>query len=189
MKAALIDHNDSFTANLQHWLKPLFQQVDLIQHEDFFSSKSKFREMDYSLHVLSPGPKSPTDYPQTLHWLSQRPQRQPIFGVCLGLQMMIVCEGGSVQPYGSPVHGKVSSLEFTTTRFQASELKVARYHSLKCEPSSTHWQCLARAQDDQVPMWFQHQQKKWMGVQFHPESFLTERPEWHQLMLKEWLNS
>ena len=66
--------------------------------------------------------------------------------------------------------------------------QVARYHSLKCIDTTNQFKLLASSKDDNIPMWFIHRTKKWMGVQFHPESFLTTQPQQHQLILKNWLN-
>jgi anthranilate/para-aminobenzoate synthase component II len=69
-----------------------------------------------------------------------------------------------------------------------NESFVARYHSLACSNfSNDDFETLAISADDQIPMWLKHKQKKWMGVQFHPESFLTSNPKIHLKFLQDWL--
>ncbi len=192
MKAALIDHDDSFTSNLRHWLKPLFTQIDVYNHRDFFSpsSNSKLAD-DYELIVLSPGPKHPSDYPQTLEWLKTSNIRMPVLGVCLGLQMLVLSAGGSVEAYSPPLHGKKSKLKVEKELVELANAEVARYHSLICNLKNIpdEFQLLAESNDDQQPMWLRHKIKKWMGMQFHPESFLTEKSETHLKYLQLWLKS
>ncbi|MBC7421454.1 MAG: hypothetical protein H7328_12075 [Bdellovibrio sp.] len=188
MKAILIDHDDSFTYNLRHWLKPLCSQIEVFNHQDFFKTAPKI-EAD-TLVVLSPGPKNPIDYPQTLDWLRSVPKHTPVFGVCLGLQMMAQALEVSVKPYSPPLHGKKSALCILNNDLEnLKNKKVARYHSLYCdfESGQNDFEILAVSADDQLPMWVKHQTKKWLGVQFHPESFLTESADLHLQYLNNWL--
>lgn len=184
MKTILIDHDDSFTFNLRDWLKPISDEVEVINHRDV--EKSLFAH----LVVLSPGPKTPQDYPQVLEFINNLSTRTSLFGVCLGLQMMVHSCGGLVKPYAPPLHGKKSKLTVTDPVFKTlHNHEVARYHSLCCEQiDANQFETLATSQDDNLPMWLRHKTKKWMGVQFHPESFLTDKPELHQRALKNWLS-
>ena len=117
-------------------------------------------------------------------------QNTAVFGVCLGLQMMAVSCGMKVSTYSPPLHGKTSKLRTLHSDLKEFDgLSVARYHSIRVEGASNEFRLLAVSADDQQPMWFQHQTKKWMAVQFHPESFLTESPERHLSFLKKWLQS
>lgn len=81
-------------------------------------------------------------------------------------------ENGQVQAYYPPVHGKTSAL--TSENANYDQLQVARYHSLKCIMAD-NFDVLATSEN--LPMIVRHKNKKWLGVQFHPESFLTEKPE------------
>jgi anthranilate synthase/aminodeoxychorismate synthase-like glutamine amidotransferase len=189
MNALLIDHDDSFTQNLKHWLLQLFKEIVLINHTEIAELQKK--QKSYDLIVLSPGPKHPQDYLSTINFLKTLPNSQAVFGVCLGLQMMALACNEKVLPYSPPQHGKTSELSLLTTALSHfSNLKVARYHSLKVElQSALHFEILAHSQDDFHPMWLQHKKNKWMGVQFHPESFLTEKPELHLQALQRWMQS
>lgn len=191
MKALLIDHDDSFTQNLKHWLKPLFKEIVVINHLQLRETQNwKSLSQQFDLFVLSPGPKSPEDYPSSLEMLRSIDDNVAVFGVCLGLQMMAVSCGIKVSTYSPPLHGKTSKLcavDNSVDNFTG--LAVARYHSIKVDGCSNSFRLLATSEEDNQPMWFQHQSKKWMAVQFHPESFLTEAPAQHLSFLKNWLQT
>lgn len=185
MKTIIIDHDDSFTYNLQHWLSPICSEIKIINH----------LELQKNLHahliVLSPGPHSPQAYPHVLDFLNNLSQRTAVFGVCLGLQILVHMSGGQIKPYTPPLHGKKSKLQIENPTYNAfNNLNVARYHSLYCAQYDTQqFETIAKSQDDNKPMWLCHREKKWMGVQFHPESFLTENSDLHLKHLQNWLGS
>lgn len=182
MKALLIDHDDSFTYNLQHWLAPLFSEVQVLSHREL--SQFKLAE----LIVLSPGPKHPMDYPHVIELINRLSQRTPVFGVCLGMQLMVTACGGEVKSYSPPMHGKSSALHVLDPKLKELHgAQVARYHSLSCNQLPADFTLLAKNEADQLPLWIQHRQKKWLGVQFHPESFMTEKADIHRRLLSEWL--
>lgn len=174
--ALIIDHDDSFIWNIKFWLQPEFE-VSMTNHSEQLTADVLNK---YDLIVLSPGPKSPENYPQSLKLLHSN-LNTPILGICLGLQMMTVSEGGLVAAYTPPLHGKTSKLN-------VNGLKVARYHSLRCQPTD-HFEIKATSLDDQSVMWMQHKTKKQMGFQFHPESFLTESSAIYKQHVIDWMQS
>jgi anthranilate/para-aminobenzoate synthase component II len=174
--AILIDHDDSFTFNLQHWLHQFCENVEIINHAQI--NDQNFCEFD--LIVLSPGPKSPVDYPHVLNWLKHFSSK-PVFGVCLGLQLLVVAAGGKVSTYKPPLHGKTSIL---VGHREFNGLEVARYHSLFCI-DLPNFEIIA--QSDNIPMWARHIEKKWLGSQFHPESFLTKETTVFQNFICDWV--
>ncbi len=174
--ALLIDHDDSFIENIKFWLQPEFK-VFVINHAEIASLDMK----NYDLIVFSPGPKAPQDYPHSLKLLTQL--EQPVLGICLGFQMMSVVSGGEVETYSPPQHGKTSLLKAAGA---FDRLAVGRYHSLRCEPSDD-FEVLATSRDDDCVMWAQHQTKKYLGFQFHPESFLTESSELYKKYILDWM--
>jgi anthranilate synthase/aminodeoxychorismate synthase-like glutamine amidotransferase len=185
MKALLIDHDDSFTYNLQDWLRPICNEIKIVNHRDLQ------KHMQAHLVVLSPGPKSPQDYPHVAEFVESLSTRTAVYGVCLGLQILAEACGAKVLPYTPPLHGKKSKLIVGASEYKIlNDSFVARYHSLACrEFNNDTFETLAISAEDQIPMWLKHKQKKWMGVQFHPESFLTSMPETHLMFLKEWLTT
>lgn len=185
MKIILVDHDDSFTYNLQHWLKPICAEVQVINHQNLK------KNLQANLIVLSPGPKSPQDYPHVKNFIKNLSKQTPVYGVCLGLQMLVDMDGGKITSYSPPLHGKKSKLNVTSNFYNSlHDSQVARYHSLYCsEFSAESFETLATSQDDKLPMWLKHREKKWMGVQFHPESFLTEKSALHLQILNSWLST
>lgn len=177
-KVLLIDHDDSFTFNLQHWLASFADQVSIINHTELFDQNLS----EFGLVVLSPGPKHPLDYPHIISFLTESKKTPPIFGVCLGMQLMTIASNGLVETYSPPLHGKTSCLQSDFS--EINNLEVARYHSLKCSNLNS-FKILASSED--LPMWIQHKTKKWMAVQFHPESFLTANSEAIQSFLLKWI--
>lgn len=186
MKAFLLDHDDSFTFNLRDWLKPVFADITVVNHRD----SREILTAKYDLLVLSPGPKTPQDYPHVIESLSSLPDFQPVLGICLGLQTLVTLNGGTVQTYTPPLHGKTSSLETLRPELESFQnSKVARYHSLICGGYEKNFDTLAYSSEDGHPMWLLHKTKKQMGFQFHPESFMTENSDRYRQYLRQWLQS
>ncbi|MBY0452703.1 MAG: gamma-glutamyl-gamma-aminobutyrate hydrolase family protein, partial [Bdellovibrionaceae bacterium] len=168
-RVLLIDHDDSFTYNLRDWLRPAFAEVSVAHHSD-----EKILDKTCDLIVLSPGPLSPKSYPHVLQQIKKLNPAQPVLGVCLGLQSLVEASGGTVSAYTPPLHGKTSALRMTKPSV-FENLLVARYHSLACQGFESEFDVCAVSADDRRPMWLEHKEKKWIGFQFHPESFLTEK--------------
>lgn len=161
----LIDHDDSFTLNVRAWLSEKFD-VTVLHHKNIYNLDLAKK---YSLIVLSPGPRSAKDYPHSLKFLRDLPADQCVLGVCLGLQLMAIASGCNVHTYSPPLHGKTSKLISDIKSMNG--LIVGRYHSMACELSSD-FKILAKSEN--LTMIAKHTNKKWLGYQFHPESFLTE---------------
>lgn len=182
VNAILIDHDDSFTFNLRHWLQGVVNDVTIINHRALLESSTRPQLLENQLIVLSPGPNSPNNYPHTIKWMNEMDAHNPVLGICLGMQLMTLAGGGGVSKYAPPLHGKTSKLK---TDLPFGDLSVARYHSLGCSGLD---QFKILATSDDLPMWIQHKKKKWMGMQFHPESFLTEKSNLLQNFCLDWLN-
>jgi anthranilate synthase/phosphoribosyltransferase len=159
-------------------------KVSVIKYGDKYSID------DYDAIILSPGPKSPADYPLTLNLLNTN-LKIPVLGICLGMQMMLEREGAKIIKYQPPIHGKTSSLlicNHDSLFKNISDSKVARYHSLIAQDIPETFSVLAKSPEGHV-MAVLHKTKKLLGVQFHPESFLTEQSELLRDNVLHWMKT
>lgn len=172
MSILLIDNNDSFTYNLFQQLEGMGAETEVLKVGDLDVEEcAKFEAF-----VISPGPKSPKDYPIYTQLLDRFHKVKPILGVCLGHQILGEYFGSQTQRAPRVMHGKVSLIQHTgLSLFQGIEnpMKVARYHSLIVNEAPSNFTRLAWT-DDELLMAMEHESLSLFGVQFHPESFLTE---------------
>ncbi len=172
----IIDHRDSFTRNLEHLLAE-FGKVEVI---DRLKAREKCREAQ--MLVLSPGPGRPTDYPETIKLYEEWRGEKPILGICLGFQLMLQAEGAQIIRQEQVLHGVETEIETTckSITYEGIEppIKVGRYHSLqacadspKNLPNSIRITAIDRIRN--VPLSFEDCDRKLFGLQYHPESFLT----------------
>jgi len=185
MSILVIDNYDSFTFNLVQYLgelgeTPLIYRNDQISIEDI-------RELAPARILISPGPCTPDDAGISMEVIRQFSGKLPIFGVCLGHQSMAQVFGGSVIRAPRLMHGKTSPIEHDGKGVFAglpSPFTATRYHSLIVdEPLPDCLQRTAWTAEGEL-MGLRHKQHPTFGVQFHPESILTEHG--HQ-MLKNFL--
>ncbi len=172
----LIDHQDSFTRNLEHLLTN-FDQVRVIDRKKI--SQSNIDEA--KMIVLSPGPGKPDDYPETKA-LYNSLKKKPVLGICLGFQLMLQEEGGKISRQTQVLHGVETDIEVIpdshTYRKINKPLRIGRYHSLQVDPVSIaslkpSISITARDPLRNTPLSFEDLQRKLFGLQYHPESFLT----------------
>lgn len=173
-KLLVIDNYDSFTFNLVQ----MFRNYDLdisVFRADALSVEDVARQRpDYVL--VSPGPKSPSAAGISTELIRRYQGEFPILGVCLGMQCMNEAFGGSTVHAPVPMHGKTSAVVHDGAGlFEGvpQPFTVARYHSLAISDISESLRVNARSTDG-VPMAIQHVRHPLFGVQFHPESFLTQ---------------
>ncbi len=174
MRVLVIDNYDSFTYNLVQYLGELGADVHTVRNDR--STVDELLEEGHERCVISPGPCTPDEAGISLEVARRMPEAGiPTLGVCLGHQSMAQAFGGSVK-LNPPVHGKATTIEHDgRTIFQglASPLKVGRYHSLIVDEELPD--CLeASAHGGGVLMGLRHRELPAEGVQFHPESVLTE---------------
>lgn len=170
----VLDHRDSFTWNLVHLLAECGARASVLQAENTTLADLEAARPD--LLVLSPGPGHPRDARLAQEAARAFAGKTSILGVCLGMQAIALAFGGAVEEAPAPVHGKVSSLRHDGSGlFQGvpSPLKVARYHSLAVTSLPGGFEVQAWDVDG-VVMALRHSRWPLAGVQFHPESFLTE---------------
>ena len=174
----LIDHQDSFTRNLEH----LLASFDEVVVRDRKKVDSTLLE-EANLMVLSPGPGCPGDYPETQKLYQTWRGQLPILGICLGFQLMLEQEGGFIIRQSRVLHGVETdaSSDPTSATYESmgDVLRVARYHSLQIDPatlSKLPASIRITAEDPirGVPLSFEDLNRKLFGLQYHPESFLTK---------------
>ena len=172
----LLDNHDSFVYNLDRYLKQLGQST-LVVRSDAITLDAILR-LDLDAIVISPGPKAPDDAGCSMEVVRRLSNQIPILGVCLGHQAIGQAFGGKIVRANQPMHGKSSMIEHNESRlFQniPNPFQVGRYHSLVIAPETlpenlkvTAWTA------DQTIMAIEHTSMPVFGVQFHPESILTE---------------
>ena len=172
----LIDNYDSFTWNLAQYLGELGADVRVIRN-DAIDVKG-VRELGPSHIIVSPGPCDPGKAGISVPVIREFAGRTPILGVCLGHQAIGQAFGGRVVHAGRVVHGKADTIEHDgrgVFRGLPARFAAGRYHSLAVERSSLP-ECLevSACTDDGEIMGLRHRQHRLEGVQFHPESVLTE---------------
>jgi anthranilate synthase/aminodeoxychorismate synthase-like glutamine amidotransferase len=170
----LIDNFDSFTCNVLHGLVEAGASVEIRSRDGL--DLAAVEAFAPSMIVLSPGPGRPEDAGVCLEVATQMAGRVPILGICLGLQVLAVAHGGQVGPAPEPVHGKTSAVVHDGLGlFEGlpSPLTAGRYHSLCVTEVPPEMDVCARAADGTV-MGLRHRSWPIAGLQFHPDSFLTE---------------
>jgi anthranilate synthase/aminodeoxychorismate synthase-like glutamine amidotransferase len=172
MSVLVVDNYDSFTYNLVQYLGELGAEPTVMR-----SDLDELLEQRPELVVVSPGPCTPAEAGVSVEAIRRFASAgTPVLGVCLGHQALASAFGGRVVR-GEPVHGKVARIEHdgrTIFRGLESPLVAGRYHSLVVDPDlPPELEVSARSGD--VIMGLRHRELPAEGVQFHPESVLTEQ--------------
>jgi len=180
MRVLVIDNYDSFTYNLVQYLGELGAEIETVRNDR--ASVDELLDGGYERCVVSPGPCTPAKAGISLEVVRRLPEAGiPTLGVCLGHQAMAEAFGGTVR-LNAPVHGKSTTIEHDGRTIFAgldSPLTVGRYHSLVVDAELPD--CLEEsARGGGVLMGLRHRELPAEGVQFHPESVLTEQG--HELL-------
>ena len=174
----VIDNYDSFTYNLVQYLGELGAEIDVRRNDAI--TVEEIGQLNPSAVVLSPGPCAPAQAGVTVDAIRRWGSSIPILGVCLGHQAIGEAYGGRVVRADRVMHGKTSQVVHEGTGVFAglpSPLEVMRYHSLVVERSSLpdSLQVVARAAGDPNEIHgVRHREHPVYGVQFHPESVMTQ---------------
>ena len=172
----LIDNYDSFVFNLARYFERLGQHVQVVRNDALDVETLGGRQPQAI--VLSPGPCTPVEAGASLELVRHWHQRLPILGICLGHQTIAAALGGRVLRAAEAVHGQASEVHHTGAGIFAglpSPLHAGRYHSLVVEASSLPPSLPVTARtSDGIVMAIEHQSLPVVGLQFHPESILTE---------------
>jgi anthranilate synthase/aminodeoxychorismate synthase-like glutamine amidotransferase len=175
MKTLVVDNYDSFTYNLVQYLGELGAELDVVRND--VASVDELLEREPDRVVVSPGPCTPNEAGVSVEAMRRFPEAGiPTLGVCLGHQSLAQAFGGSVIRH-EPIHGKTVTIEHDGRTIYAglpAQLTVGRYHSLVVDEDLPA--CFeVTSKGGGVIMGIRHRELPAEGVQFHPESVLTDR--------------
>ena len=183
----MIDNYDSFTYNLVQYFGELGQEVCVYRNDEI--SISEIETLKPNHIVISPGPCTPNEAGISLELIEKLAGRIPILGVCLGFQAIVQVFGGNIIGAQKIMHGKVSPIHHTSKgvfKNLKNPLNATRYHSLVAEKPTlpdcfevTAWTNKENGDIEEI-MGVRHKSYAIEGVQFHPESILTEHG--HQML-------
>ncbi|MEF3255459.1 MAG: aminodeoxychorismate/anthranilate synthase component II [Deferribacterales bacterium] len=166
----LIDNYDSFTYNLKALFEKVGAEIYVIKNDEFIKP-DKFKGI-----IISPGPSNPSNAGTSLKYIAEYKGIKPIFGVCLGMQSICYILGYNYRKAKSIMHGKVETIkrvkESILLKGLPDTFKAVRYHSLVVEAPDKY--ITSYSSSDNEPMSFEYPELKLFGVQFHPESYLSE---------------
>jgi len=176
-KLLLIDNYDSFVFNVARYFEELGRDVMVVRNDAI--DVAGIRALDPDALIISPGPGTPQEAGVSLAAVRELNGEMPILGVCLGHQCLGAVYGAPVVRAAEPLHGMASDIRHTGRNLfegLASPLKVGRYHSLIVERTPALEEALtidAVTEKGEI-MALSHKSAPTYGVQFHPESILTE---------------
>ena len=187
LRILLLDNYDSFTYNLYQYLCELGAAVEVVRNDEITVEQIEARELDGI--VISPGPSRPENAGVSLDVIRRFGPEMPILGVCLGHQSIGMVYGGEVITV-EPVHGKKSAVDHRGQGlFEGlpTPVEAGRYHSLAvARDSMPDVLEVTATSPDGLVMGLRHREHPVEGIQFHPESILTEDG---MTMLGTWLTS
>jgi len=172
----LLDNYDSFTYNLVQYLQVLGADVEVVRNDEL--SLAALEAMAPTRIVISPGPGAPEQAGLALELVAAFVGRVPILGVCLGMQVIAQVFGAEIICAPAPVHGKTAAIRHDGRTLFAgisNPFAAMRYHSLVVARAGFPAELEVSAEtDDGLLMALRHRSWAVEGVQFHPESILTE---------------
>lgn len=183
----VVDNYDSFTWNLVHYLEEIGATTQVIRNDELTVDRALATSPNGI--VLSPGPCTPNEAGICVELVQRAPEDLPILGVCLGHQSIGAAEGSQIITAQEIRHGKINEIRHENgPLFEGlpESFKVVRYHSLAIQPDDLPETLIADAftADGEI-MAVRHTKRPVYGVQFHPESILTEHGH---ALLRNFLN-
>ena len=174
----MIDNYDSFTYNIVQYCRELGADLKVIRNDEM--GVDEIAMLNPEKIILSPGPSTPNDAGVTLDVIDSFKDKKPILGICLGHQSIAQAFGGKVVRAKNMMHGKTSQVEIikesSIFKDLPKEFRATRYHSLIVEkdtlPNSI--ETLAFSKDDNEIMAIKIKDREIYGIQFHPESIMSE---------------
>lgn len=174
----MIDNYDSFTYNIVQYCRELNADLKIIRNDEM--SVEEIEKLNPEKIIISPGPASPNEAGVTLEVIKYFSDKLPILGICLGHQSIAQVFGGEVIRAKNMMHGKTSTMkrkgECDLFKDIPTEFTATRYHSLIVDKTTLpeSIEATAFSTDDQEVMALKIKDKEIYGVQFHPESIMSE---------------
>lgn len=172
----IIDNYDSFTYNLVQYIGSINPNLEVIRNDKI--TLEEIKEKNPTHIVISPGPGKPEDAGISIEIIKEFGKYIPILGICLGHQAITVAFGGSVDRADEIIHGKTSIINhFDSKLFQniPQQFNATRYHSLVAMKEEFPTELIITAElKNGLIMGLEHKKFPIYGVQFHPESIVTE---------------
>ena len=186
-RVIIVDCYDSFTYNLFHY----FDSLEQVSCKVVRYNEVNWQELSSSGHVvLSPGPGLPKDYPELLQFLKHIRPKTSVLGICLGMQCINEAFGGKLQKLKDVLHGVVSINHVESSNLHhgvPSSFNIGHYHSWvvdeTCFPENVF--DITSRNEDGLIMSMEHKEFNICGIQYHPESVMTE---YGIDLLKNWLS-
>ena len=190
-RVLVVDNYDSFVYTLNGYLLQLGAETDVVRNDAFTASEVAERIAEYDAVLLSPGPGTPADAGISIDVVhAALAAGSPLLGVCLGHQAIAEALGATVTHAEELMHGKTSLIEHDGSAFYAGvpqPFRATRYHSLAVVNSTVPDELVVTSRTEGgIIMGLRHRDAPIFGVQFHPESVLTEGG---YQMLGNWLAS
>lgn len=177
----LVDNYDSFTYNLKALFESVGAEIYVIKNDEFIKP-DKFEGI-----IISPGPSNPSNAGTSIKYISEYKGKMPIFGVCLGMQSICYVLGYNYRKARKIMHGKVEKIikkkETILLKDLPDHFKAVRYHSLVVDAPEKF--ITSVSDSDKEAMSFENEELKLFGVQFHPESYLSE---YGDIIVKNFIN-
>ncbi len=174
----MIDNYDSFTYNVVQYCRELGADLKVIRNDEL--TIDEIKALNPSKIILSPGPSTPDEAGVTLDVIKEFSDTLPIFGICLGHQSIAQAFGAEVIRAKNMMHGKTSQIKLNKDSIIfkdiPNEFRATRYHSLSVNQDNlpNQIEITAYSQDDNEIMALEIKDKNIYGVQFHPESIMSE---------------
>jgi len=174
----MIDNYDSFTYNVVQYCLELGANLKVIRNDEL--TVEEIKALNPEKIIISPGPATPNEAGVTLDVIKEFAETTPIFGICLGHQSIAQAFGGEVIRAKNMMHGKTSQIDVTKSTVIFNELpnefRATRYHSLTVNQDNlpSHIVPTSYSKDDGEIMSLEIEGKDVYGVQFHPESIMSE---------------